>query len=138
MLGGIVIFLAQIWATQWHWQYLRQLEFLNYGLPLLGLMVTEVALGLISGAILSLLLWPKLSNGVAEPGPGTIVISGVLLSLAPIIALIVRIGTVLGNWFHVLPYNEFWDWSVTSPVPALWLGVVAGAIIRQLFPAQVS
>ncbi len=128
-------FILQIGAVRLNLNFGNQIQLLDFGTRTFSVALLVAILGITSGVILALVLLPKRQNNSRENRP---LLEAIILGLLPAFALVLKLVFAVG----VVPFSplrpflhELWEWAINSQVPPLWLGLVIGWTVKQLFTA---
>lgn len=124
------IFVLQAGAVYLDLAFDRQIRHLDWGLKTLSFALFATILGLTSGVILALLLFPKSQE---HSGRG-VLWKALILGAFPALAVLLKLAFATG----VVPFSplrpvllEVWEWATRSQAPPFWLGVVVGWLITR-------
>lgn len=129
-VSATLVFILQLAEAHLTWYFIRRINLLEYGLETFTFAAFAVIVGGASGILLaSLLLTQREHDASVKKKRDTLLIAA-LLGVLPLLAIIFKLSF---GAFAFLPFSplgffgrDFYEWSVNSQVPSLWLGLVIG------------
>lgn len=132
----LAVFILQMGAVHLNLNFGNQIQLLDFGTRTLSIAFEVEILGVASGIILALCLFPRKQN---HSGKNGLLLKAIVLGIFPAFAVILKLISAVG----VVPFSplrpfwlEVWEWAVNSQVPPFWLGLVIGWTVKQLFIAK--
>lgn len=127
--GSLITAGIQIYSGYWQRLFKERVEVLDFNASTLTIALIEIALGIVSGILLSMILFSWMSQIERSAPLRSIFLFSALL---PLIALIIRGITALeGFGWLPMSFMPVWNWAIFSPVPPLWLGIAIAALIQR-------
>ena len=128
-MGLLIIIGIQIYANYWQLLFREKVALLSFNPSTLGIAFVEVMLHVVSGVLLAMILFPRMSRNGHLAISRTVLVLSILL---PLLMLVIKGFVALGG-FRGLSMNLMflWNWAVLSPVPSLWLGLAIIALMQR-------
>lgn len=128
----LAAFILQMGAVHLNLNFGNQIQLLDFGTRTFSIALLVVILGITSGVILALSLFPKKQNySRKDRSLLKAVVLGVLPAFAVVLKLVLAVGVV--PFSPLRPFLcEVWEWAINSQVPPFWLGLVIGWTVKQL------
>lgn len=129
---SIIVFGLLLGAVRFDNMLLSNITTLEYGLSSFTPAMLSVVLGLISGILLMVGVFPRRSQTGGQLSGGVWAV--LLLGIIPLLGVLLKLLLALFGE-GVLPvsflrpfWNELYHWTLTSQMPAVWLGLVIGYV----------
>lgn len=131
----LAVFILQIGAVHLSLNLGNQIQLLDFGPRTFSIAFFAAILGIASGVVLALFLFPREQNHSGKNRLLKAVVLGIFPTFAVVLKLILAVGVVPFSALRPF-WGEAWEWAINSQVPPFWLGLVIGWSVKQSFMAR--